>query len=626
MLQARFVMISCEQIINLHQTLFCIPGRYCSIYRAPDFDFRLYTFQNQKESALSFSLSFVMSLSLEERKRKLAEARAAREAKDKQVVELGEQLAKMQTGPSAVPILDAPQPIPSAAKVPPRAPDSGVQISRVHQLAIVDIPPLPPQRAETYSKTVNTDPVFVYSEERTVSDAQQGSTAHHEEAPVRLGLAPAKMGGSVWDGSSLSSKLLRTQHFLNFVDTASTVMGSALGTNSVSPAVVFSTGLRGKVSGVLARRGSFISESVRRDQLVVVAMAFQPASSESFAVAYGTGEHPGSTLDGRLHDSVAFWNTRRGLPVMFQFRYEIHALCFSRFHPHVLFGGSAKGHIVMWDTRNSTSPSAVTFPSLNSHNMPITHMRVVGDATKSSLVTVSLDGRVCLWSIGDLRHPAASMVVCSAQSDTSRMNITAASVPLVLEGRDVETSKVYFGGTKGSLHVATRNIVDRRIIASQVSSFSHEGTVNAVDTHPAHSDSSISNLIVTASSDWSCRVWLGDASIKIGLKDIVLDVQWSPTRPSVFAACDASGTVTVWDILHSVQAPVGSLVLEDSTAPGGKGHVMLHRLSWDDSGENLIVGGNQGETYYIAVNLPSREGDDTPTFSQWIARNMTGSE
>lgn len=516
--------------------------------------------------------------------------------------------------------------LPKAPVTKPRE-EFGLTLQR--HLGVVDIAPLanssPPK--ESYSKSTITDPVYVYEEARDLAPLDQQRNNDHDDPKddfEALGVTMGRLGGMVWDKSASSGKLLRNRHFLDFVDTASKIMSSALNSESDGkPIGVFSQTGKVKSTSMLTKRGSFLSESVSRDQMVVVAIAFQPGSTESFAVSYGTGENPGSTLEGKLKDVVLTWNTRRATPVSFQFRYEIHALCFSALHPHFLFGGSAKGHIVLWDTRGSPSPTSVTFPSLNSHNLPIAHLSVVGDVNRNTLISISLDSRICMWNIDDLRHPLASMVVFASHITSARtsMMITASCIPQTTEGKDIDTSRVYLGAPKGELHVASRNTVERQTTASQVSKARHEGSINSIDCHPSHELASVSNLVLTASSDWTCRIWLGDSSIRVSLQDMVLDAKWSPLHPGVFAACDASGRVTLWNIAHSIQTPIGTLVLDDSTSPGGKGPIILHRLAWDDSGEHIIIGGNQGETFYVAVRNEDQK-TDVEALEQWISRNL----
>eukprot|EP00744_Colponema_vietnamica_P014819 GILI01020744.1.p1 GENE.GILI01020744.1~~GILI01020744.1.p1 ORF type:complete len:540 (-),score=43.86 GILI01020744.1:46-1497(-) len=481
-----------------------------------------------------------------------------------------------------------------------------------------------------YTKTTNTDDVFIYTEERAVSDSKEEISSEHrteEDTDALLGVTMGRLGGMVWDKSSSSNKLMRNRHFLDFVDTASTIMSSALNSDhTTKPMNVFSSAGKAKTTSLLQKKGSYLSETAARDQMVIVAIAFQPGSTDTFAVSYGTGEHPGSTLDSRLQDVVLTWSTRRSAPVPFQFRYEIHSLSFTSLHPHYLFGGSSKGHVVLWDTRSNSSPIAVTFPSLNSHNMPITYLKIVGDSSRNTLTSVSLDGRVCMWNIDDLKHPVASVVIYSSHVASMSMSLTASCIPQMGEGKDVEASRVYLASPKGELYVASRAATDRKSTASLVSKGRHEGSINSIDCHPQHpTDSSISNLILTASSDWSCRIWLGEASVKICMQDMVLDAKWSPTNAEIFAACDAGGRLTIWNVAQSIQTPVGTLLLEDSTAPGGKGPVILHRLAWDDSGENVIVGGNQGESYYIAVNLKDTDANGGDALKQWVSRSFVSS-
>ncbi|KAK3063521.1 hypothetical protein LTR53_018873, partial [Teratosphaeriaceae sp. CCFEE 6253] len=101
--------------------------------------------------------------------------------------------------------------------------------------------------------------------------------------------------------------------------------------------------------------------------------------------------------------------------------------------------------------------------------------------------------------------------------------------------------------------------------------------------------------------------------LEIAREDVVYDVRWSPTRPSVFGCVDGAGKLDIYDLLLSTEVPVASArpgVKADkdgkdvapSGAPYGVGHAgmgtgmkALNKLAWEKTqGRQVAVGGLEG--------------------------------
>ena len=143
----------------------------------------------------------------------------------------------------------------------------------------------------------------------------------------------------------------------------------------------------------------------------------------------------------------------------------------------------------------------------------------------------------------------------------------------------------------------------------------HEGPVSAAAYHPTHG----ARLLLTASYDWTCRLWWpgagaggareaapartatgvpssgapggggggGSRPLKTfsGATDYVFDAAWCPTCPALFAAVDATGCLALWSVFGEAEVPAARVEVSRGA---------LSRLAWADSGRRVAVGDAAG--------------------------------
>ncbi len=78
---------------------------------------------------------------------------------------------------------------------------------------------------------------------------------------------------------------------------------------------------------------------------------------------------------------------------------------FDKFSPTIIVGGTYSGQIVLWDTRARATPVQHTPLSSVGHTHPVYCMEIVGTKNAHNLVSVSTDGRLCVWSLDNLLQP-----------------------------------------------------------------------------------------------------------------------------------------------------------------------------------------------------------------------------
>lgn len=83
---------------------------------------------------------------------------------------------------------------------------------------------------------------------------------------------------------------------------------------------------------------------------------------------------------------------------------------FSEFNPTIIVGGTYSGQIVLWDMRagRNTPVQQTPLSSIVGHTHPVYCMNVVGTKNAHNLVSVSTDGKLCVWSLENLLQPVVS--------------------------------------------------------------------------------------------------------------------------------------------------------------------------------------------------------------------------
>lgn len=159
---------------------------------------------------------------------------------------------------------------------------------------------------------------------------------------------------------------------------------------------------------------------------------------------------------------------------------------------------------------------------------------------------------------------------------------------------------------------------DRRVVDG------HFGPVTAMDFHPGVFGLSrfydSSELLLTSSVDWTCKLWdLKKSPLPLCefqcTNDYVLDVQWSPKHPAVFAAADGEGSLQLWNLNESVDSPVFRTDAKEKDAA-------LNRVRWSKDGSYVASGDSNGslDVYSVRGQYSNPSTDEASIFSTTLAR------
>lgn len=321
----------------------------------------------------------------------------------------------------------------------------------------------------------------------------------------------------------------------------------------------------------------------------VTGIAWSSKHPELVACSYSSNDN--STLDP--DGVVCVWNSRyAGEKPEYVFTTEspVMSLLCPEFHPTCVVGATYSGQLVLWDTRARSTPVQRTPLSAMGHTHPVYDVTLVGTANANSVVSVSTDGRMCVWSLDSLVQPVETLELRNKATKSYSSSGAKNVAPTTMTFAKGDVNKFLVGSEEGAVYQACRHGAKNGI---QQRYTGHTGPVTAVSTHRAHGPIDFSNLFVSSSLDWSTKLWHASYHhaplLSFDSFEAVYDVAWSPTHPSMFALVDGGGNLDLWNLGADVDAPIARMHHSKHAA---------NRIAWAPSG-TLIASGNSAGTLYI---------------------------
>ncbi|KAI5121496.1 hypothetical protein M0805_006533 [Coniferiporia weirii] len=304
---------------------------------------------------------------------------------------------------------------------------------------------------------------------------------------------------------------------------------------------------------------------------------------------------------------VAIWNLHllERPEFVFHSQSDVLSVAFSPFNANLVFGGTYSGQILLWDTRSKHLPVLKTPLSAAGHTHPVYAMQIVGTQNAHNLITSSTDGLVCSWLVDMLAQPQESLELQHAgHNKTAEVAITCLDFP------DNETTTFFTGTEEGNVYQANR--YDRAGSKAGLNQYDmykgHAGPVMGLHFHPLHGPVDFSDLFLTASADWTVKLWRAKSIAKPSTQahtigpvysfdeadDYVYDVKWHPQHPALFGAVDGSGRFDLWNLNTDTEVPVVSTQVDANRA--------INKLKWDcKDGRRAALGGSDGKLYIYDI-------------------------
>lgn len=342
---------------------------------------------------------------------------------------------------------------------------------------------------------------------------------------------------------------------------------------------------------------------------------------------------------------VLLWNSHAPSRPEYTFTASSDVLSarFSPFHPNLVIGGCYSGQICLWDTRTSgrTGLPVQKTPQSGSHlghTHPVYSISVVGTPNAHNILTASMDGVVCSWSVDMLTQAQEYLVLNTpAPAKTDDLAPTSMSFPT--------SDPTFFvvGTEEGTIYPCHR--YDRAGaqagVDTRLSYRGHTAPVMSSQFHPARGPVDLGDLLLSSSSDWSVKLWrikplassnaaaaasaagvgptIVNPVLNLAREDLVYDAKWAPHKPSVFACVTGTGDLEVFDLTYDLEVPIAR-----GTPTRGKNGVVpfkgLNKVAWEEKrGSHIAVGGLDGIVTVFDVGKGLQCGNNETKMEEWTA-------
>lgn len=419
------------------------------------------------------------------------------------------------------------------------------------------------------------------------------------------------------------SAILHSKEFSDFFKRSSLLVERALNQNEQYDLTVdYSAASQSGVSEekkLILSRTKFVDKTT--EDRPVTSIDWSPQYKELLLASYAPKE---DSLSANPDGLVLVWSLHMPKRPEYYF-YCQSAVLVAQFHPSdpkLILGATHSGQVVIWDTREKSTPVSRTSLS-NGHTHPIFAMSAMPNNTLHQIVSVSSDGKLCVWNDNDLVEPQAQ-----SELKWDKKEVTVSS--LSFSRRDA--TRIVLGSDEGKLY--STKIYEDPIAINEVIN-AHDAPITQVQFHPVQKNDSsdFSDLFLTCSYDWTVKLWTSKTSWTTNnevkskplytmesARDYVYDVQWSPTHPSLFVAGDGTGGLDFWDLSRDTEVPVHRAQLYDNKSDEKSvADRAVSRLKWNDEGKKLAVGMSDGSLHIADVADEIARADDLTTKDKFYA-------
>ncbi|NWI80887.1 DC1I1 protein, partial [Dryoscopus gambensis] len=334
---------------------------------------------------------------------------------------------------------------------------------------------------------------------------------------------------------------------------------------------------------------------------VVTCMDWSLQYPELMVASYNNNEDAPHEPDG----VALVWNMKfkKTTPeYVFHCQSSVMSVCFARFHPNLVVGGTYSGQIVLWDNRSHRrTPVQRTPLSAAAHTHPVYCVNVVGTQNAHNLITVSTDGKMCSWSLDMLSTPQESMELVYNKSK-----------PVAVTGMAFPTGDVnnfVVGSEEGTVYTACRHGSKAGI--GEIFE-GHQGPVTGINCHMAVGPIDFSHLFVTSSFDWTVKLWT--TKVRNPIVCFCQQCQETLTHPGHSKLTPGFlGSVILLSFLFLLfqQVPTASVTIEGASA--------LNRVRWAQAGKEVAVGDSEGRIWvYDVGELAVPHNDEWTRFARTL--------
>jgi dynein intermediate chain 1 len=356
-------------------------------------------------------------------------------------------------------------------------------------------------------------------------------------------------------------------------------------------------------TGSLLPLWRFNSDKAKKKQ--VTCLRWDPQYSDLFAVSYGSYEFLKQSLGGAV---IIYSLKNPKFPEKIVIT-ETTSACSLDWNPHrpaILAVGLYDGSVGVVDIRNRSKTLIFsTDRDDDKHSDPVWEVKWVNE---KSFVSVSVDGRICTWSLTKSKLESETLSEIKETSPQETEPISGNLNGLCIDFSPHEEGTYLVGTQEGHIYKYSRAVSSSPLDVYR----GHSMAVYSVKWNP--SDSSV---FLSSSSDWTVKLWSTQRHsaplCSFDLMQAVGDVDWSPIASTIFAAVTADGTLVVFDLAVNRNKPIAS----QKVIAKGK----LTRVQFNAKEPVILAGDDRGSTHCLKLSPNLNKTKDISI--QTVVHNLT---
>lgn len=355
-------------------------------------------------------------------------------------------------------------------------------------------------------------------------------------------------------------KIFKKNHFIRFIRKSSETFDSELSEDegSLYEDMISrnDVGVQGE-KDMMSLLFSLRDESVK--DYIPTNLQFSRTNADLLLVVYSTND-----LSKKHKSKILIWSMKNKLKPLYVMHSEMKVTraCFKTTNESLVFAATYSGNILQFSVAPETGPQFKNFNLAEKdeyHATPIFSFECFSFKGVDYLVSVSVDGRTCVWDTNYLLQPVFNKIFDLPKKDSK----------IKFDLLHVLNSTLHKANSEeGQICMVTQ---DANIVIHNLSSFfkaddeeekppifiqtDHKAPICTASTKEDPLRPFLDNLILTGSFDFDVQLWnFSDVDSTLLRKfsfhnDYVIAVDWNPVHPAMFASCDCSGRFLVFDLL-----------------------------------------------------------------------------
>lgn len=195
------------------------------------------------------------------------------------------------------------------------------------------------------------------------------------------------------------------------------------------------------------------------------------------------------------------------------------------------------------------------------HASPVFILEFYFKENSEFLVSISDDGKLCIWNVNFLYEPVVNRVLeMPPRRDTSRIKLQSVQAMTSVMVNPFSEEALLAVSTQDALiiiyKVSSFFTVGEEPMANFVST-EHHGPICSLSYKSDPTRPFLQDMYLTASFDFDMQLIKATESTSAVIKkfplhsDYVVAVEWNPVHPAMFASCDCNGKFLIFDLVTS---------------------------------------------------------------------------